>query len=270
MAGQSSLACAHTPCRGCAWSSAQASSPPSRRRSSPRPPRPPSAPRTWSTDSSQVWRDGMASSIWRSPATAIRRPCLRCSPHRRRRRPGLPSSPVFPFAVEVADFLLPGRETFAALALNVVLGAAAVLLIGVFAARLRGLRASRRAMVLVAIFPGSFVLSFAYSRGALPLPRGRVPHPAPRPAVATRWSGGCRGVGDTAERPGTGCGGGGRRHRRRAFAATSAARSRRAAGTARIRDLRPGGRLACRGSSAPGSGCSARSGMKASASAGRR
>jgi hypothetical protein len=71
--------------------------------------------------------------------------------------------PMYPFAVRVADVLLPGHETVAALALNFMLGGAAILLIGVFAARLRGPRAGRRSMLLIAIFPGSFVLSFAYS-----------------------------------------------------------------------------------------------------------
>lgn len=75
--------------------------------------------------------------------------------------------PLFPAAVRLADRLLPGGDIAAALTLNLVLGAVAVLLTGVLARRLIGARLAGRAMVLMAVFPGSLVLSFAYSEALL-------------------------------------------------------------------------------------------------------
>lgn len=71
--------------------------------------------------------------------------------------------PGYPSLVRVVDRVLPGGDTFAALALNVVLGALFVLLVGLMARDLFGEATAGRAMVLTAFFPGSFVLSFAYS-----------------------------------------------------------------------------------------------------------
>ena len=56
---------------------------------------------------------------------------------------------------------------FAALAVNFVLAVAAVLLVGVLARRLFDAEVAERAMVLFAVFPGSFVLSFAYAEALL-------------------------------------------------------------------------------------------------------
>jgi hypothetical protein len=75
--------------------------------------------------------------------------------------------PLYPAAVRLLDPVLPGGEVTAALALNLVLGAVFVLLVGVLTRRLAGPRAAGRAMVVTALFPGSFVLSFAYSEAML-------------------------------------------------------------------------------------------------------
>ena len=63
--------------------------------------------------------------------------------------------------------LLPGGDVFAALFVNLVMGAAAVYVIGLLALRLFDLPTARAAMVLTAMFPGSFVLSFAYSEATM-------------------------------------------------------------------------------------------------------
>lgn len=75
--------------------------------------------------------------------------------------------PVYPWAVRVVDVVLPGGDTFAALFLNVILGGIAVLLVGLIARRLYSVSVAARAMTLFAVFPGSFVLSFAYSEATL-------------------------------------------------------------------------------------------------------
>lgn len=75
--------------------------------------------------------------------------------------------PLFPWTARVLDAILPGGDTFAALLLNFVLGAVSVVLVGVLAKRLYGVNVAARAMTLYAIFPGSVVLSLAYSEAML-------------------------------------------------------------------------------------------------------
>jgi len=75
--------------------------------------------------------------------------------------------PVYPWTVRVVDAVLPGGDTFAALFVNFVLGAVAVVLVGLLARRLYSVSVAARAMTLFAVFPGSFVLSFAYSEAVL-------------------------------------------------------------------------------------------------------
>ena len=75
--------------------------------------------------------------------------------------------PLYPRLVWALDKVLPANEVFAALMLNLVLGAIFVLLVGLMARRLFGTRVAGRAMVLTALFPGSFVLSFAYSEATM-------------------------------------------------------------------------------------------------------
>ncbi len=75
--------------------------------------------------------------------------------------------PVYPWLARAVDVVLPGGDTLAAIALNLVLGAVAVVLIGLLARQLYDTRVATRAMVLFAVFPGSFVLSFTYSEATL-------------------------------------------------------------------------------------------------------
>jgi hypothetical protein len=75
--------------------------------------------------------------------------------------------PLYPMAVRLADRMLPGGDLAAALILNFALGAIAILLVGVLARRLIGPTSAGRVMVLMAVFPGSLVLSFAYSEALL-------------------------------------------------------------------------------------------------------
>jgi hypothetical protein len=75
--------------------------------------------------------------------------------------------PLYPMLVRLVDMILPGGDTLAALFVNLVLGAGAVVLVGMLARRLVGTTAAMYSMILFAVFPGSFVLSFAYSEALL-------------------------------------------------------------------------------------------------------
>ncbi len=75
--------------------------------------------------------------------------------------------PLYPWTARALDVILPGGDTFAALLLNFVLGAVSVVLVGVLARRLYSVGVAARAMTLYAVFPGSVVLSFAYSEALL-------------------------------------------------------------------------------------------------------
>jgi hypothetical protein len=75
--------------------------------------------------------------------------------------------PAYPMLVRAIDKVLPGGDTAAALFTNFVLGAIAIFLLGVLARRLYGEQIAAKAMVLGAMFPGSFVLSFAYTEALL-------------------------------------------------------------------------------------------------------
>lgn len=75
--------------------------------------------------------------------------------------------PAYPMLVRLVDKVLPGGDTMAALFTNFVLGAVAVFLVGLLARELFDIRIAERTMVLMALFPGSFVLSFAYTEALL-------------------------------------------------------------------------------------------------------
>ncbi len=75
--------------------------------------------------------------------------------------------PVYPWIARAVDRVLPGGDTLAAILVNVVMGALAVLLVGLLARELYGVGIASRSMVLFAVFPGSFVLSFTYSEATL-------------------------------------------------------------------------------------------------------
>lgn len=75
--------------------------------------------------------------------------------------------PLYPWTVRAADFVLPGGDTLAALTVNFVMGAISVLLVGLIARRLYSVGVAARAMTLYAVFPGSAILSFAYSEALM-------------------------------------------------------------------------------------------------------
>lgn len=75
--------------------------------------------------------------------------------------------PVYPWTVRLVDAVLPGGDTLAALVVNFLLGALSVVLVGLLARRLFSISVAARSMTLYAVFPGSFVLSFAYSEAVL-------------------------------------------------------------------------------------------------------
>ncbi len=75
--------------------------------------------------------------------------------------------PLYPWLVRAIDFVLPGGDVVAALGVNLVLGLAGMLIVGALARRLFDEAVAERAMVLFAVFPGSYVLSFAYSEALL-------------------------------------------------------------------------------------------------------
>ena len=75
--------------------------------------------------------------------------------------------PLYPFLVRCLDMVLPGGDILAALTLNAILGAGAIYLIGLLACNLFGERVAYRTMLIAAVFPGSFVLSFGYAEATL-------------------------------------------------------------------------------------------------------
>jgi hypothetical protein len=75
--------------------------------------------------------------------------------------------PTYPMLVRAVDWVLPGGDSVAAIFTNFVLGALAVLIVGLIARKLYGPRVAERSMILMCLFPGSFVLSFAYTEALL-------------------------------------------------------------------------------------------------------
>ncbi|HQV57615.1 MAG TPA: glycosyltransferase family 39 protein [Ilumatobacteraceae bacterium] len=75
--------------------------------------------------------------------------------------------PAYPMLVRSVDWVLPVGSVTSALIVNVILGAAAVLVAGLLARQIFGVQVSSRAMALMALFPGAFVLSFAYTEALL-------------------------------------------------------------------------------------------------------
>jgi 4-amino-4-deoxy-L-arabinose transferase-like glycosyltransferase len=75
--------------------------------------------------------------------------------------------PLYPRLVHYVDIVAPAGTKAAALLVSWTLGAVAVALVGILALQVFEARVARRAMVLMALLPGSFVLSYAYSEGLL-------------------------------------------------------------------------------------------------------
>lgn len=75
--------------------------------------------------------------------------------------------PLYPMVVRGLDVVLPAGDVFAALFVNAVLGAVFVYLVGLVTRRIAGPGRAGRAMILVSLFPGAYVLSFAYSEALM-------------------------------------------------------------------------------------------------------
>jgi len=75
--------------------------------------------------------------------------------------------PLYPMLVRAADFVLPGGQTSAGLAVAWLCGAAATALIWLLARRVADEPMATRAAMLFCFFPGSVVLSLAYSEALM-------------------------------------------------------------------------------------------------------
>ena len=75
--------------------------------------------------------------------------------------------PLYPRLVHYLDMVIPGGPVSVALLLNLVLGGIFILLVGYLCRTMFDDRTAEKAMILAAIFPGSFVLSFAYSEALM-------------------------------------------------------------------------------------------------------
>lgn len=75
--------------------------------------------------------------------------------------------PLYPRMVHYIDVIFPGGPVSVALGINLILGATFVYLVGQICRDIFDARTAEKAMILTALFPGSFVLSMAYSEALL-------------------------------------------------------------------------------------------------------
>jgi hypothetical protein len=75
--------------------------------------------------------------------------------------------PVYPMLARWFDHVFPGGVDEALLGVNVLLGAAAVVLVGMLARDVYDVPTATKAMVLLCVFPGSVALSWSYAEPAL-------------------------------------------------------------------------------------------------------
>lgn len=75
--------------------------------------------------------------------------------------------PLFPRIVHYLDNVVPGGPIWVGVILNLLLGALFVYLVGCLAGRYWSPRVAERSMILVSLFPGSFVLGWTYSEALL-------------------------------------------------------------------------------------------------------
>jgi len=75
--------------------------------------------------------------------------------------------PMYPRLVHYIDNILPGGPVSVALGINILLGAVFVFLAGYLCRGLFDIKTAEKTMILIALFPGSFVLSMAYSEALM-------------------------------------------------------------------------------------------------------
>lgn len=75
--------------------------------------------------------------------------------------------PLYPRIVHYIDIVLPGGPVSVALFVNIVFGSAFIVLMGYLCRELFDVKSAEKAMIIAAFFPGSFVLSFAYSEALM-------------------------------------------------------------------------------------------------------
>lgn len=75
--------------------------------------------------------------------------------------------PMYPRLVHYLDNIIPGGPVTVALLVNLLLGALFIYLVGRIARDLFDTKTAEKAMIIAALFPGSFVLSMAYSEALL-------------------------------------------------------------------------------------------------------
>ena len=75
--------------------------------------------------------------------------------------------PLYPRIVHYIDMVLPGGPVSVALFVNIIFGSAFIVLMGYLCRELFDVKSAEKAMIIAAFFPGSFVLSFAYSEALM-------------------------------------------------------------------------------------------------------
>ena len=75
--------------------------------------------------------------------------------------------PLYPRLVHYIDIVIPGGPVSVALLVNLVLGGLFIFLVGYLVKDIFDAKTAEKAMILVSIFPGSFVLSFTYSEALM-------------------------------------------------------------------------------------------------------
>jgi Gpi18-like mannosyltransferase len=75
--------------------------------------------------------------------------------------------PMYPRLVHYIDNIIPGGPVSVALLINLLLGAGFIYLIGRIACELFDTKTAEKSMIIAALFPGSFVLSMAYSEALM-------------------------------------------------------------------------------------------------------
>lgn len=75
--------------------------------------------------------------------------------------------PVFPSLVRVFDVVLPGGPVWVGLTINLFVGGIFIVVLGVTARRFFDIATAEKTMIIAAMFPGSVVLSLAYSEAIL-------------------------------------------------------------------------------------------------------